>query len=315
MSVESKVAEIDKKLEEAKANIEAVDLGDLLLEKAKLYHTNGMVERATEVYKEVIAQSISTNIKMEGIFGILLIAIKGKDNETMDEYLKICQEKLDQGGDWEKRNKMKIYEGLYLITKRDFERSSKLLMEALLTFTSTELFDYKQYVFYTVLTNMVTLDRVNLKKKVVDNSDVASCINETPHLQEFLESFYYGRYKEFMHHFLAIIDLIKTDFYFHAHYKYFVKEMRIKVYNQFLKSYKSITIGSMADQLGVTEDFVDRELSKFISEGRLSAKIDKVNGVIECIETEESAELYQRTIKESDILLNKIHKLSKLLEI
>lgn len=50
---------------------------------------------------------------------------------------------------------------------------------------------------------------------------------------------------------------------------------------QFLESYKSVTMKSMAEAFSVSEDFLDREISNFIVAGRLHAKIDKVTGVIE----------------------------------
>lgn len=45
---------------------------------------------------------------------------------------------------------------------------------------------------------------------------------------------------------------------------------------QFLESYKSVTLGSMATAFGVSVDFIDQELVDFIVAGRLPAKIDKV---------------------------------------
>lgn len=50
---------------------------------------------------------------------------------------------------------------------------------------------------------------------------------------------------------------------------------------QFLESYKSVTLESMANAFGVSSDFMDKELSDFIVAGRLTAKIDKVAGIIE----------------------------------
>ena len=50
---------------------------------------------------------------------------------------------------------------------------------------------------------------------------------------------------------------------------------------QFLESYKSVTVDSMAQSFGVRSDFIDRELVDLIAAGRLTAKIDKVAGVIE----------------------------------
>ena len=51
---------------------------------------------------------------------------------------------------------------------------------------------------------------------------------------------------------------LKRDRYFHAHYRYYTREMRIRAYAQLLESYKSVTLASMAEAFGVTVDFIDR---------------------------------------------------------
>ena len=184
-----------------------------------------------------------------------------------------------------------------------------------MTFTSYELFDFKTFVFYTAITNIITVDRKTLKEKIIDNSDVLSCINDIPHLQSFLNTFYDGEYSKFFKELFYIIEALKKDFYLSKHYNFFINEMRVKVYSQFLQSYKTVTIENMANVFGVSTNFIDNELSNFISQGRLNAKIDKVSGIIECSHNEQNVDLYQTTIRESDILISKIHKLSKLLEI
>ena len=50
---------------------------------------------------------------------------------------------------------------------------------------------------------------------------------------------------------------------------------------QFLEAYKSVTLESMAQSFGVSAAFIDAELEEFIVAGRLTAKIDKVAGVVE----------------------------------
>lgn len=45
---------------------------------------------------------------------------------------------------------------------------------------------------------------------------------------------------------------------------------------QFLESYKSVTLDSMATAFDVGLPFLDSEISDFICAGRISAKIDKV---------------------------------------
>lgn len=53
----------------------------------------------------------------------------------------------------------------------------------------------------------------------------------------------------------------------------------------------------MAQAFGVSGDFIDRELSTFIYNGRLNCKIDKVSGVIESNRPNKKVELFQKTIK------------------
>jgi 26S proteasome regulatory subunit N7 len=49
---------------------------------------------------------------------------------------------------------------------------------------------------------------------------------------------------------------------------------------QFLDSYKSVTLESMASAFGVSVDFIDYELVDFIVAGRLPAKIDRVRSCL-----------------------------------
>lgn len=71
----------------------------------------------------------------------------------------------------------------------------------------------------------------------------------------------------------------------------------------------------MAESFGVSFNFIEKEMFNFIAQGKISAKIDSVSNIIECTQNEPTVDLYHRTVKESDLLLNKIHKLSKLLEL
>ena len=312
---DKKIEELRKKMNEDVDNMEEIDKANYNFEIGKIYKERKMKNEAIAEFKETIEKTQSFNTKIDAIFEILHIGILNKDLDLLKEYLVKIKDLLKDGGDWEKRNRLKVYDGLNYILNRKFKEAGKLFLEALMTFTSYELFDYKTFVFYTAITNIITVDRNTLKNRVIDNSDVVSCINEIPHLENFLNTFYEGNYNEFLKEFYAIVQRLKTDFFFSKHYNYFMNEMRIKVYSQFLQSYKSVTMENMANVFGVSQKFIDDELSNFISQGRISAKIDKVSGVIECSQDEPTVDLYHNIIRDSDILINKIHKLSKLLEL
>ena len=67
-----------------------------------------------------------------------------------------------------------------------------------------------------------------------------------PEMKDYLESFYYCRYKEFFHKFLWVIEKVKTDSYLKNHHRYFIRETRVVIYSQFLESYKTVRLESMA---------------------------------------------------------------------
>ena len=316
MEVDKRIEELKKKMEEDVEGIEEKDKATYIFEIGKIYKEKKMMDKALEQFKETIEKTTSFNTKFDAIFEILHIGLLEKNQDILKEYLSKCQELLkDEGGDWEKKNRFKVYEGLNFILNKNFKEAGKNFLDALMTFTSYELFDFKTFVFYTAITNIITVDRKTLKERIIDNSDVLSCINDIPHLQNFLNTFYEGKYADFFLELYYIIQKLKKDFYLSKHYNYFINEMRIKVYSQFLQSYKTVTIDNMANVFGVSTNFIDSELSNFISQGRINAKIDKVSGIIECSHNEQNVDLYQTTIRESDILISKIHKLSKLLEI
>ncbi|OMO82477.1 hypothetical protein COLO4_22963 [Corchorus olitorius] len=122
-------------------------------------------------------------------------------------------------------------------------------------------------------------------------------------------------YKSFFLAFAGLTEQIKLDRYLHPHFRFYMREIRTVVYSQFLESYKSVTIEAMAKAFGVTVEFIDLELSRFIAAGKLHCKIDKVAGVLETNRPDAKNALYQATIKQGDFLLNRIQKLSRVIDL
>lgn len=112
------------------------------------------------------------------------------------------------------------------------------------------------------------------------------------------------------------------DLFFSDHVVYLTDELRITAYKQLLCSFKSLKIDFLAVAIGQSVDDVDklfiiffilyfRELSKFISNGKLACKIDKVNGLVYNSIVQKKDIQFQELIQESDVLLSKISYLIK----
>ena len=72
--------------------------------------------------------------------------------------------------------------------------------------TRPELFPFTTCIFYAVVTAMVSLDRVSLKKRVVDAPEILTVIDKIPNLKPFLNSLYECNYGDF---FKAHIDVLQ----------------------------------------------------------------------------------------------------------
>ena len=90
------------------------------------------------------------------------------------------------------------------------------------------------------------------------------------------------------------------------HARFYVREMRIKAYSQLMESYRSLTMERMCRSFGVSEAFMDQDLSRFIASGRLSCTIDKVSGVITTnkLASQNKTVVYEQVVKQGDILLS-----------
>lgn len=228
---------------------------------------------------------------------------------------------VESGGDWDRRNRLKAYEGLHLLTVRSYNLAAPLLLDSLSTFTSYELCTYSNLVVYSVLAGSVSLKRVDFKSKVVDAPEIKAILGDgedkllalsgaisagpgadadmqdaaapaaaggsgggarktavnlttlgsstdqpeaemavdfSP-LAQLVSSLYTGRYKLFFQALALVEDQFLTqDRYLQEHKNWFVREMRLRAYQQLLQSYRVVGLESMANDFGVTVDFLDQ---------------------------------------------------------
>ena len=226
---------------------------------------------------------------------------------------------VESGGDWDRRNRLKAYKGLHLLTTRSYSIAAPLLLDSLSTFTSYELCSYSSLVIYSVLAGSLSLKRVDFKAKVVDAPEIKAILgsgedrlaalsgevssgpgargeemkdatvsrstpagattainltslsagssaqaeNEAPvdfsPLANLVTSLYNGNYQSFFVALAAVEDQFLTqDRYLHEHRAWFVREMRLRAYQQLLQSYRVVGLTSMANDFGVTVDYLDR---------------------------------------------------------
>jgi 26S proteasome regulatory subunit N7 len=306
----AKLEQLQATLDDAIQNLGETEVREAMLAISDYYCKIGNQEKAMEEYEKTLKKTVALGQKLDILFTLVRLGFFYYDSELVRSSIKRAHQLMEEGSDWDRRNRLKTYEAIAAMQARRFNKSATLFIQTLSTFSSFEIFDFEQYVFYTAVSAIISLDRVSLKEKIIDSSEVLSVINNIPHLQTFLNSYYSGDYKAFFTSLLPLVDRIHNDRVLHPHARWFCREMRVKAYSQFLESYRSVQLSSMATHFGVSVKFLDEELSRFISMRRLNCKIDKVAGVVETNRPDSKNAEYASTIKQGDLLLNRVQKLA-----
>lgn len=161
---------------------------------------------------------------------------------------------------------------------RNFKSAANLFIDAIPTFNSPEVVSFNKLVFYTVLTSMISLERADLRKKVIfakgfnwrlfippmswvlsRNSQMLRS-SWTPSINAIIKPSLKDSVRILLSSepLVLIIDQIAEDQYLNAHKKFYIREMRLVVYSQFLESYKTVTLENMAQAFGVSAEFIDK---------------------------------------------------------
>jgi 26S proteasome regulatory subunit N7 len=284
--------------------------------KARFMSKVGDWTDSIAAYDEIFKRTkLSTGKKIDAAMEKARISLFLMDFKQLKLLIAEAKKYIDSGGDWDRRNRLKVYEAIYLISARDLKQASALFIECVATFTCVELCSYQKFMFYAVLANIPNLSRVDLKKKLISNPHVISMLREIPKIATLLQSLYNCDYAAFFKALLVVYEDISEDRYLGPHATYIVREYRVLAYTQFLEAYRSVTLSSMANAFGISVTLLDSELSRFISAGRLNAKIDKVGDVIETSRPDQKNAQYQDVIKKGDSLLNRIQKLVRVVDV
>lgn len=313
---EADVEAIAKKMEDALQNAGDTEVMDCMFEKSRHYLKIGDWEEATKSYDEILKKDkTSVGKKIDAIMEKTRISIFDMDMNKLKELIPEAKRLIELGGDWDRRNRLKVYEAHYWLGLRDLKQAANLLLECIATFTCTELCSYKQFMFYALVTSIISLDRNKLRKQVIDDPQVITLIRELPKVKSLVKGIYECDYKTFFVSILELYPDIMQDRLLGPVATYLVREYRILAYSQFLEAYKSVMLSSMAKSFGISSTLLDAELSRFIAAGRLNAKIDKVGDMIETSRPDKKNAHYQDVIKKGDHLLNQIQKLVRLTDV
>lgn len=306
------------KVEEAKESAGDMELMDARVQIAR-FCAKSMSEKDTiDAYTQVLElPKMSSGKKIDALMELARVASFYGNTSGSDDYIDRANKLANEGGgaDWDRRNRLKVYRALQRMLHRDMESASSLLLDCIATFSCSEICSYTEFIVYAILTNLLHLPRPELKSKIIDGPEVLSVASEIPSVINLVTSFYDCNYKAYLNAMVEVEDVLLKDKYLYPHSSFWMREMHILAYKQFLDSYQSVTLQAMADAFGVSTTFIDYHASRFIAANRLSAKIDKYGGVIITNRPDLKNAQYREIIQKGDLLLNRIQKLARVVDL
>jgi 26S proteasome regulatory subunit N7 len=105
---EAELKKIEDRIKDAEENLGDIEVRDGILAKAELYEKHGYKDKAIEAFNLALAKTLGVSKKLEITFQVLLIHMKDQNLKEIKEKIDQCKIMLEEGGDWEKRNRLKV---------------------------------------------------------------------------------------------------------------------------------------------------------------------------------------------------------------
>jgi hypothetical protein len=184
---ESKLAELEEAVEDAGENAGDMEVLDARIAVARFSAQSLDPTAALSAYQKVMNLSkLSSGKKMDSLMESARIAffyqLQGADQSA--EHFITEAEKMSEkgGGDWDRRNRLKVYRSLARLLRRDIEGAAPLLLEGMATFSCNELCSYAEFLVYGMLSNLLHLKRPVVHEKILEGPEILAVQLEVPNV-------------------------------------------------------------------------------------------------------------------------------------
>ena len=141
------IARLDSEQKRAEENEGDIELHTVLKQRAMYLARIGDKEAALPAIDEAFAKATGTGSKIDFMLLKIRLGLFYGDPELTEKSMASAAALIEEGGDWDRRNRLTAYRGVYAASIRDFGESSKRCTEALSTFTAVS------YTHLTLPTN------------------------------------------------------------------------------------------------------------------------------------------------------------------
>lgn len=187
---EAKMKELEEAVETAKENAGDMEVLDARIQVARFASKSLSEKEAMEAYEKVLElPKLSSAKRIDAHMEMARVASFYGSTTKADECIAKADKIATEGGDWDRRNRLKVYKALQQMLHRDTKSAATGLLDCIATFSCNEMCSYTQFIVYTIMTNLLHLPRPQLKSKIIDGPEVLSVAKDIPIVVSILRHF------------------------------------------------------------------------------------------------------------------------------
>ena len=100
--------ELEAKIKDAEENLGESELREALLHKAEYLTKIGNKSAAVEAIRKTIEKTVGLGNRMDMVFLLIRIGLFYMDHDLVTRNLDRAKQLLEEGGDWDRRNRLKV---------------------------------------------------------------------------------------------------------------------------------------------------------------------------------------------------------------
>jgi COP9 signalosome complex subunit 1 len=202
--------------------------------------------------------------------------------------------------------KLNAAAGLAHLDAKKYKQAAKKFIETsfdLGNFFSDVISPY-DVAIYGGLCALATYDRPELKRRVIENSDFKNYLDLVPDMRDLINDFYSSKYGSCLDKLSRFHNDLQLDIHLHDHIKFLYERIRNKAIVQYFSPFLSVDLATMAKAFNTDIQGLERELSRLIMEGVISARIDSHNKRLYAKQSDERAATFEKAITMGDSFQN-----------
>ncbi|KAK7382143.1 hypothetical protein VNO80_00867 [Phaseolus coccineus] len=150
---------------------------------------------------------------------------------------------------------------------------------------------------YGGLCALATFDRVELKSKVIDNSNFRNFLELVPEVRELINDFYSSHYASCLEYLGNLKANLLLDIHLYDHVETLYDQIRHKALIQYTHPFVSVDLNMMANAFKTTVAGLEKELEALITDNQIQARIDSHNKILYARHADQRNATFQRVLE------------------